>query len=151
VKRSSLRPAALALTLLSLGGCYDEMPNMRLLNATGGPVTLVTKAETDGERSRVLANGALTERLSAMGSGRQLKVIQKGCADAFLIPSMGVNYPFEGDQEKYPVVLQIAPDHRVYLLPPGATSPLPVTQLAAAQKGGFPLKPHFGVCSTEQR
>ncbi|MBI1200806.1 MAG: hypothetical protein GC203_23320 [Phenylobacterium sp.] len=137
---------------LALSAC-DELPNARILNNMGAPVTVVERAAGEGAQRIELAPGEMTQRVVAYGNGWAFDVLSGGCRYRYEFPKMGVNYPWrtaddaEPDYSRgYPVRLQLEPDHRVYLMPSGARIAQTRAQLDPIQDQGFPLKPLSRTC-----
>lgn len=130
-----------------LAGCYDELPNVILLNNTGHSVVVVQQAADGGPRIEV-GPSLRSRRIVAYGTGRRFDIVSGDCTYKYVFPAMGVNYAWrtaDGSQPDYsshfPVLAQLEPDLRVYLLPPGTKAALTGERLAAAQGHRFPIAP----------
>jgi hypothetical protein len=141
---------------VALAGCYDEFANLTFVNATRGPIAVVTRPSgSDAKRSRVEA-GMESKRVFPTGPEPSFEIEAGGCSYGYLLPEMGVNFAWRiangrGGSEPdyssgYPVRTQLMPNFELYLLPPKAKGLQRLEQLREVQGHGFPLKPISKVC-----
>lgn len=75
---------------------------------------------------------------AVLRAGNRFEISQQGCRYTYQEPEDDAAY-WDHDSDVY-FVLQVEPDHRIYLRRPGK-APIPSFQLPELQTPGFPLEP----------
>lgn len=124
-----------------LAGC-SFYPKLVIFNHTGQDLIVHVDDSHRGldDRPVVIKNGAARKLLigAVLRAGNRFTISQQGCRYTYQEPEDDAAY-WDHYSDVY-FVLQVEPDYRIHIRPPGK-APIPSVQLPKLQTPGFPLEP----------
>jgi hypothetical protein len=133
------RAAAAALAVFALADCTFA-PEINFVDHTGQPFRATIRDAT----ARVPAFGH--DSVHVPGLALRALIRQGRCRFAYDVPTRDQLVDMTAPDRLAPAAVQLEPDMRLYLMPPGATAPVDVATLAPLQRSGFPLSPTSTEC-----
>lgn len=149
--RGVMRMAALIACALTMGSCSEPV-KIAVFNNAGREIVVRTDPILFlGRRYTTLAPGEILTTLHDWMLPPGLVIRVGRCWYGYDAPfPSGAYFDPAGIYDR-DMKVQVEPDLTVYLLPVTAKRRMPVKELAAVQRDGYPLRPIFDTCKTEER